>query len=511
MATSPDRRSSLSSSSSASFVERGIQGIGLEDVASKEMNDCESSDSVANENMTPPFASVLGQATSRDLPSSPTPDWLPLIDPQQQPLPSKAMSNAVFDETNSSEEIGASQPPSADAVALLRYSEPDRESAEHGKGSFRCHRQLPTKNSVRQNSLPNDPPTKDQLLEESKPQAISVAKDDPFSSVSPIVTISAMNGADRASVGNDRSHDEGNEADEGPVGASSLKKKRRNKSPSSSQEDGISSGRWTDAEHQVFMQGLQLYGREWKKVASLIPTRTSAQVRSHAQKYFTKLQREQDSFLALSTSPTQSAQSSPQGLLPYSEAADLQQQRSSVIDGISPAVQSSVARILANPETVEAEVEETLHQLRERYSQLQRRLQQTDQEAHDRKSSVVPPDPLQQDGKGRKRTADHNVVVSCGSATASLASSHNTSILQDEELIALSVLQGGLPRMGCGSSLGGSSANDTASEMENTGNNTNYSTNHAEGEEGHDDDDGTLTDSSDSSNKRSKLADCSSP
>ena len=53
--------------------------------------------------------------------------------------------------------------------------------------------------------------------------------------------------------------------------------------------DGTQSGRWTKEEHENFLVGLKLYGREWKKVAKHIKTRTSAQIRSHAQKYFAKL------------------------------------------------------------------------------------------------------------------------------------------------------------------------------------------------------------------------------
>lgn len=45
-------------------------------------------------------------------------------------------------------------------------------------------------------------------------------------------------------------------------------------------------------EHELFLRGLRLYGREWKKVAADIRTRSSAQIRSHAQKYFAKLQKE---------------------------------------------------------------------------------------------------------------------------------------------------------------------------------------------------------------------------
>lgn len=54
------------------------------------------------------------------------------------------------------------------------------------------------------------------------------------------------------------------------------------------------SGRWTKEEHMAFLAGLKLYGREWKKVAQKIKTRTSAQIRSHAQKYFAKLSKERN-------------------------------------------------------------------------------------------------------------------------------------------------------------------------------------------------------------------------
>jgi SHAQKYF class myb-like DNA-binding protein len=56
----------------------------------------------------------------------------------------------------------------------------------------------------------------------------------------------------------------------------------------------MNGGRWTEQEHQSFLAGLRLYGREWKKVAAKIKTRTSAQIRSHAQKYFAKLARDDE-------------------------------------------------------------------------------------------------------------------------------------------------------------------------------------------------------------------------
>ena len=53
-------------------------------------------------------------------------------------------------------------------------------------------------------------------------------------------------------------------------------------------QNRISGGRyWTPAEHQLFLQGLEQYGRgKWTQISELIPTRSSSQVRSHAQKHY---------------------------------------------------------------------------------------------------------------------------------------------------------------------------------------------------------------------------------
>lgn len=51
----------------------------------------------------------------------------------------------------------------------------------------------------------------------------------------------------------------------------------------------LETGRWTESEHQRFLQGLNLFGRKWTKVAEVVGTRSTSQVRSHAQKYFAKL------------------------------------------------------------------------------------------------------------------------------------------------------------------------------------------------------------------------------
>lgn len=48
-------------------------------------------------------------------------------------------------------------------------------------------------------------------------------------------------------------------------------------------------GRWTSEEHRLFLEGLRLHGKGWKKIAAVIKTRTVVQIRTHAQKYFQKL------------------------------------------------------------------------------------------------------------------------------------------------------------------------------------------------------------------------------
>lgn len=51
------------------------------------------------------------------------------------------------------------------------------------------------------------------------------------------------------------------------------------------------SGRWTQEEHLKFIDGILEYGNEWKKVQSLIKTRSSTQARSHAQKFFLRIKK----------------------------------------------------------------------------------------------------------------------------------------------------------------------------------------------------------------------------
>lgn len=55
-----------------------------------------------------------------------------------------------------------------------------------------------------------------------------------------------------------------------------------------------SKGRWTSAEHQSFLDSLRAFGKDWYRVEEAIGTRSSAQIRSHAQKFLCKLEKEPD-------------------------------------------------------------------------------------------------------------------------------------------------------------------------------------------------------------------------
>ncbi|XP_042446118.1 protein LHY-like isoform X1 [Zingiber officinale] len=50
--------------------------------------------------------------------------------------------------------------------------------------------------------------------------------------------------------------------------------------------------KWTQEEHTRFLEALKLYGRAWQRIEEHIGTKTAVQIRSHAQKFFTKLEKE---------------------------------------------------------------------------------------------------------------------------------------------------------------------------------------------------------------------------
>jgi len=51
---------------------------------------------------------------------------------------------------------------------------------------------------------------------------------------------------------------------------------------------------WTPEEHQRFIEAIKLYKRDWKQIEKYVGSKNVIQIRSHAQKYFIKLQKLND-------------------------------------------------------------------------------------------------------------------------------------------------------------------------------------------------------------------------
>ena len=59
----------------------------------------------------------------------------------------------------------------------------------------------------------------------------------------------------------------------------------------------LNTGRWSVEEHKKFIEGLVEFGKNWKDVQKYVGSRTTAQARSHAQKFFLKLKMIKNSIL----------------------------------------------------------------------------------------------------------------------------------------------------------------------------------------------------------------------
>ena len=71
-----------------------------------------------------------------------------------------------------------------------------------------------------------------------------------------------------------------------------LKPEQSYKKETKASRLGKSTGRWSHKEHILFIEGLKIYGKNWKKVENYIGTRTGTQIRSHAQKFFNRIKKE---------------------------------------------------------------------------------------------------------------------------------------------------------------------------------------------------------------------------
>ena len=56
----------------------------------------------------------------------------------------------------------------------------------------------------------------------------------------------------------------------------------------------MNTGRWTKFEHDLFVKALDMYGKNWHCISLFVATRTQLQCRTHAQKYFLRLRKQQD-------------------------------------------------------------------------------------------------------------------------------------------------------------------------------------------------------------------------
>ncbi|KAI8988243.1 hypothetical protein BDF20DRAFT_854635 [Mycotypha africana] len=72
-----------------------------------------------------------------------------------------------------------------------------------------------------------------------------------------------------------------------------VPEKKVNKKPRKPVPEGYNTGIYTDLEEQKFIEALELFGRDWTKVQTHVGTRDANSIRSHAQKHFIKLYRDQ--------------------------------------------------------------------------------------------------------------------------------------------------------------------------------------------------------------------------
>ena len=66
-----------------------------------------------------------------------------------------------------------------------------------------------------------------------------------------------------------------------------------------SKSENKNEGRWSKEEHNKFLEGISKYGTNWKKFKILIKTRSTLQIRSHAQKFYFKMKSCKDNFLGI--------------------------------------------------------------------------------------------------------------------------------------------------------------------------------------------------------------------
>ncbi|GLT79669.1 hypothetical protein SLA2020_511490 [Shorea laevis] len=112
---------------------------------------------------------------------------------------------------------------------------------------------------------------------------------------------------------------------------------------------------WTDQEHDKFLEALQLFDRDWKKIEAFIGSKTVIQIRSHAQKYFLKIQKSGTSEHVPPPRPKRKAshpypQKAPKNALVASQVAGPFQSKSA-LHGPGYAYRTDSSSVLGNPIT----------------------------------------------------------------------------------------------------------------------------------------------------------------
>eukprot|EP00520_Triparma_pacifica_P002257 CAMPEP_0118643316 /NCGR_PEP_ID=MMETSP0785-20121206/6326_1 /TAXON_ID=91992 /ORGANISM="Bolidomonas pacifica, Strain CCMP 1866" /LENGTH=306 /DNA_ID=CAMNT_0006534971 /DNA_START=110 /DNA_END=1026 /DNA_ORIENTATION=- len=146
----------------------------------------------------------------------------------------------------------------------------------------------------------------------------------------------------------------------------------QNSSPPSNTNNtpgGIRGGRWSPSEHELFLKGLRKHGRDWKAVSKFVPSRSSAQIRSHAQKYFNRLSHPSSTSNPSIFGSPEEGDGDGESLMELSVMGERYEDV-----GFWRKVESMVKE----PEKVEVEVRRVMEELENKKKELERRIRERD-------------------------------------------------------------------------------------------------------------------------------------
>ncbi len=59
----------------------------------------------------------------------------------------------------------------------------------------------------------------------------------------------------------------------------------------------FNTGQWLDTEHKIFIEAVQIFGNNWRKLSLYVKTRSASQIRSHTQKFIKKVAMQKKIFM----------------------------------------------------------------------------------------------------------------------------------------------------------------------------------------------------------------------